>query len=38
VTALLALENSDLTYSLIKEMLVGIEELDQNEKTEYHFG
>jgi hypothetical protein len=31
-------ENSDLTYSLIKEILVGIEELDQNEKSEYHFG
>lgn len=31
-------ENPDLTYSLIKEILVGIEELDQNEKTEYQFG
>jgi hypothetical protein len=31
-------ENSDLTYSLIKEILIGIEELDQNEKTEYKFG
>ena len=31
-------ENSDLTYNLIKEILVGIHELDQNEKTEYHFG
>lgn len=31
-------ENSDLTYNLIKEILVGIEELDQNEKTEYQFG
>jgi len=31
-------ENSDLTYSLIKEILVGIEELNQNEKTEYQFG
>ena len=31
-------ENPDLTYSLIKEMLVGIEELDRNEKTEYRFG
>ena len=31
-------ENSDLTYSLIKEILVGIEELDRNEKTEYQFG
>jgi hypothetical protein len=31
-------ENSDLTYILIKEILLGIEELDQNEKTEYEFG
>ena len=31
-------ENPDLTYSLIKEILIGIEELDQNEKTEYQFG
>ena len=31
-------ENSDLTYSLVKEILVGIEELEQNEKTEYKFG
>jgi hypothetical protein len=31
-------ENQDLTYSLIKEILIGIEELDQDEKTEYHFG
>jgi len=31
-------ENPDLTYSLIKEILIGIEELDQNKKTEYHFG
>ncbi len=31
-------ENSDLTYSLIKEILIGIEELDKNEKTEYQFG
>jgi len=30
-------ENSDLTYSLIKEILVGIEELDKNEKIEYQF-
>ena len=30
-------ENPDLTYSLIKEILIGIEELDQNEKTEYQF-
>jgi len=31
-------ENSDLTYSLIKSILIGLEELDQNEKTEYQFG
>jgi hypothetical protein len=31
-------ENSDLTYSLIKEILIGIEELNQGEKTEYKFG
>ena len=31
-------ENPDLTYNLIKEILIGIEELDQNEKTAYQFG
>jgi hypothetical protein len=31
-------ENPDLTYKLTKEILIGIEELDQNIKTEYHFG
>ena len=31
-------ENPDLTYNLIKEILIGTEELDQNEKTEYQFG
>ena len=31
-------ENPDLTYSLIKEILIGIEELDQGEKSEYRFG
>jgi hypothetical protein len=31
-------ENPDLTYNLVKEILIGIEELDQNEKTEYQFG
>lgn len=30
-------ENPDLTYSLVKEILVGLEELNQNEKTEYRF-
>lgn len=31
-------ENQDLTYSLIKEIFIGLEELNQNEKTEYRFG
>lgn len=31
-------ENPDLTYDLIKEILIGIQELDQGEKTEYSFG
>ena len=31
-------ENPDLTYSLIKEILMGIEELEQGEKSEYKFG
>ena len=31
-------ENPDLTYSLIKEILIGLEELEQGEKTEYKFG
>ena len=31
-------ENPDLTYSLIKEILIGIQELDQGEKSEYKFG
>ena len=31
-------ENPDLPYSLIKEILIGIEELDQEEKSEYTFG
>jgi len=30
-------ENPDLTYDLIKEMLIGIEELDRGEKSEYQF-
>lgn len=30
-------ENPDLTYNLIKEILIGVEELDQKEKTEYQF-
>ncbi len=31
-------ENPDLTYSLIKEILMGIEELERGEKSEYKFG
>jgi len=31
-------ENPDLTYLLIKEILVGVEELEQGEKSEYKFG
>ena len=30
-------ENPDLTYDLIKEILIGIEGLNQGEKTEYKF-
>jgi hypothetical protein len=31
-------ENPDLPYLLIKEILIGMEELDEGEKTEYTFG
>jgi len=31
-------ENPDLTYDLIKEILIGIEELGRGEKSEYQFG
>ena len=31
-------ENPDLPYSLMKEILIGIDELEQGEKTEYRFG
>jgi hypothetical protein len=31
-------ENPDLPYTLIKEILIGLDELDGNEKTEYKFG
>lgn len=31
-------ENPDLPYSLLKEILIGIDELEQGEKTEYRFG
>ena len=30
-------ENQDLPYSLIKETLIGLDELDRGEKTEYKF-
>ena len=30
-------ENQDLPYSLIKETLIGRDELDRGEKTEYKF-
>lgn len=31
-------ENPDLTYSLIKEILIGVAELEQGESSEYKFG
>ncbi len=31
-------ENPEMPYRLIKEILMGIEELDQGEKSEYNFG
>lgn len=31
-------DNPDLTYNLIKEMLIGLEELEQGESSEYTFG
>ncbi len=31
-------ENQDLTYSMVKEILVGLEELEQEETSEYKFG
>jgi len=31
-------ENPDLTYTLIKEILFGIAELERGEKSEYTFG
>ncbi|MBF0275499.1 MAG: ParD-like family protein [Nitrospinae bacterium] len=30
--------NPDLTYDLIKEILIGLEELEQGELSEYKFG
>jgi len=31
-------ENPDLTFTLIREILIGLEELDRNESTGYEFG
>ena len=31
-------ENPDLTYSLIKELIIGIAELEASETSEYTFG
>jgi len=31
-------ENPDLTYLLIKEIMVGVEELDRGESSEFKFG
>jgi len=31
-------EDPDLTYNLIKEIFIGLEELDQGEYSEYKFG
>ena len=31
-------ENPDLTYDLIKDIFIGIEELNSGEKEEYQFG
>jgi hypothetical protein len=31
-------ENPDLTYSLIKEIMIGLAELEQGESSEYTFG
>ena len=31
-------ENPDLTYSLIKDIIIGIAELEQGEASEYKFG
>jgi hypothetical protein len=31
-------ENPELTYRLVRDILIGIEELDQGESCEYRFG
>jgi hypothetical protein len=30
-------DNPDMTYSLIKDILIGLEELEQGERSEYRF-
>ncbi len=34
----IAEENPDLSFSQIKEIMIGIEQLESNDKTEYQFG
>jgi len=34
----IAEDNPDLTYSLIKDILIGMEELESGQGTEYKFG
>ncbi|OGB66030.1 MAG: hypothetical protein A2Y94_14640 [Caldithrix sp. RBG_13_44_9] len=34
----MAEENPDLSYSLLREILIGVEQLDSNEGSEYQFG
>ena len=34
----MAEENPDVPYSLLREILIGIEQLNSNEGTEYQFG
>ena len=31
-------DNPELTYRMIKDILIGVEELDQGESSEYQFG
>ena len=37
-TAVRVSDSPELTYSLIKDILLGIEELDQGERSENEFG
>lgn len=34
----MAEENPDVPYSLLREILIGVEQLNSNEGTEYQFG